>query len=281
MTILVTGATGLVGRHIVNQLLAAGQQVRALTRNPEGADLPKGVEIARGNLAQPETLAPALEGVTALHLITFDGHTDLTTGPEIVELARKAGVRRVTVLRGWDETSVQEALRASDLPWTHVQAVEFMGNHTDWAESIRAEGVVREFNTAPSAVIHEADIAAVAVTALVEDGHGGKDYLLTGPEALTPAQRVAILAAAIGRDIELVQLSEQELRDQMAMWGSSAEEIEFAVQLGANPPEVGQIVRPDVQAVTGKPARTFAQWAEENAGLFQPHNVQEIGSAGR
>ncbi|ALG09718.1 NmrA family NAD(P)-binding protein [Kibdelosporangium phytohabitans] len=269
MTILVTGATGKVGRHIVDHLLSTGQQVRALTRDPSAANLPAGVEVARGDLSDAATLAPALEGVTALHLITFAGYQDLTNGEELVELARKAGVQRVTVLRGWDETSVQEALRASDLPWTHVQVVEFMGNALEWAPGIRDGGVVREFSTAPSALIHEGDIGAVAATALTEDGHAGKEYLLTGPEALTPAERVAIIAKALGRDVRVVQLTEQELRTQLSGQGYSAEDVEFAVQLGANPPQVGQIVRPDVEQATGKPARTFEQWVAENIDAFR------------
>lgn len=101
MKILVAGATGTVGCHIVNHLIQASHPVRALTRNPAKVNLPDGVEVVAGDLAAPETLAPALVGVTGLHLINFDsatgGNVPLQTGPEIVALAKNAGVRRVTV----------------------------------------------------------------------------------------------------------------------------------------------------------------------------------------
>ncbi|WP_188195344.1 NAD(P)H-binding protein [Nonomuraea sp. SYSU D8015] len=272
MTILVTGATGTVGRQIVTQLVERGQPVRALTRNPSAARLPASVEVAYGDLAAPKTLGPALEGVTALHLITFGGddYAPLQTGPDLVELAVKAGVRRVSVLSGWDESSVEEALRAGDLGWTQLLCVEFMANALDWVTSIRDEGVVRVFGNHPGAVIHEADIAAVAVAALVEEGHAGQAYMLTGPETLTPAERVRMIGEVLGREIRFEELSEEQYRASMRAAGESDDMIEFAVQLGANPPEASAVVLPTVEEVTGRPGRTFAQWAAENAAAFRP-----------
>src|SRR5687768_3267296 len=117
--ILVTGATGTVGRQLVNHLVQAGHHVRALTRNPQKANFPAGVEVVTGDLTTPETLVLALEGMTGLHLINFDGGDSgyglLQTGAEIVELAKKAGVQRVTVLRGGEKGSVEMEVEASDL----------------------------------------------------------------------------------------------------------------------------------------------------------------------
>lgn len=193
--ILVTGATGTVGCHVVNQLVRLGQRVRALTRKPAKANLPNGVEIVTGDLAAPQTLAPLLEGVSSMHLITFSGddYTPLQTGPEIVELAKKAGVRRVTVLWSGEgkKGSVEQAVEASELEWTILQPQEFMANALEWAEAIRTEGVVRvPFGGRLTAAIHEADIGAVAATALTKNGHAGKTYTLTGPEVLTPIEQV-------------------------------------------------------------------------------------------
>ncbi|MEV0388419.1 NAD(P)H-binding protein [Nonomuraea sp. NPDC050643] len=271
MTILVTGATGTIGRQIVAQLVERGVRVRALTRNPATATFPGAVEVACGDLAEPRSLAPALEGVTGLHLITFGGddYASLQTGPELVELAAKAGVTRVSVLSGWDETSVEEALRAGDLGWTRLQCVEFMANARDWVTSIREEGVVRVFGDHPGAVVHEADIAAVAVTALVEEGHAGQTYLLTGPQALRPAERVRLIGEAIGREIRFEELDAEGYRALMRASGVPEDMIEFGVQLGANPPEAGGVVLPTVEQVTGRAGRTFAQWAGENAALFR------------
>ncbi|NJP95594.1 NAD(P)H-binding protein [Nonomuraea sp. FMUSA5-5] len=271
MTILVTGATGTVGRRIVAQLAARGTPVRALTRNPAKAAVPDGVEVACGDLTEPGTLAPALEGVTGLHLITFGGddQAPLENGHELVELAAKAGVRRVSVLSGWDETSVEEALRAGDLGWTQLRCVEFMANAFDWAESVRREGVVRVFGNHPGAVVHEADIAAVAVAALVEEGHAGESYLLTGPEALTPEQRVRLLGAAVGRELRFEELTEEEYRASMRAAGVDDDLIEFGVRLGAEPPQAASVVLPTVERVTGRPGLTFAAWAAEHAAAFR------------
>ncbi|MEU6787774.1 NAD(P)H-binding protein [Nonomuraea angiospora] len=272
MTILVTGATGTVGRQIVAQLVARGERVRALTRSPAAARLPGPVEVAYGDLTAPQTLGPALEGVTGLHLITVagDDQAALQTGPELVELAAKAGVTRVSVLSSWDECSVEEALRAGDLGWTQLRCVEFMTNALEWAESIREEGVVRVFGNHAGAVVHEADIAAVAVAALVEEGHAGQSYLLTGPEALTPERRVRVIGEAVGREIRFEELSEARYRASMEAWGAGEELIEFAVRLGANPPDAASVVLPTVEQVTGRPGRTFAQWAVEHAATFRP-----------
>jgi uncharacterized protein YbjT (DUF2867 family) len=271
MTILITGATGTIGRHLVHQLTEAGHAVRALTRNPAKADLPAGVEVVAGDLTDPATLTSAFDGVIAVHLITFGGDNGepLTTGPALVDLATRVGVRRITVLGGWDETSVEAALRSSDLGWTALAPGEFMSGALEWAPSVRDHGVVRLLADWPSAVVHEADIAAVAVTALTEDGHAGRTYPITGPQALTPAQRTRLIGEAIGRDVVFEQLTEGQERDRLRSYGYPEEYVEFGIQLATDPPAAAAVVHPTVERVTGSPARTFAQWATENADAFR------------
>ncbi|WP_283136152.1 NAD(P)H-binding protein [Rhizohabitans arisaemae] len=271
MTVLVTGATGTVGRQVVEQLVQAGRRVRALTRNPAAAGLPPEVEVVRGDLTDVTTLAPAFAGVTGLHTITFDGDGGpLQNGKEITELAVKAGVERVTVLGGWDRSTLEDALTEAGLGWTHLRCVEFMANARDLADSIRTTGGVERFDLGrPSAMVHEADIAAVAVTALTRNGHAGKAYTLTGPQALTLAEQVGTIAAALGRDIELRVLTEEQAREGMRAAGMPEEYVEFAVELEKNPPEEGKAVLPTVEQVTGRPGRTFAQWVGENLHLFR------------
>jgi uncharacterized protein YbjT (DUF2867 family) len=272
--ILVTGATGTVGRQLVNHLVQAGHHVRALTRNPQKANFPAGVEVVTGDLTTPETLVLALEGMTGLHLINFDGGDSgyglLQTGAEIVELAKKAGVQRVTVLRGGEKGSVEMEVEASDLSWTFIQPVEFMANFVEWAEPIRTEGVVREpFGSRLTALVHEADIAAVAATALVEEGHAGKSYTITGPEVLTPPQLLSTIGAAIGRELKFVELSEAQARKRWQEAGYPDEVIEFFVWAHGNTPPAGYTVLTTVEDVTGCPALTFAQWAKEHAEAFR------------
>ncbi|MGY6653720.1 NAD(P)H-binding protein [Amycolatopsis sp. TRM77291] len=271
MTILVTGATGTVGRHLVARLVKTGHGVRALTRDPAKAHFPRGVEVVQGDLTEPGSLAGALEGVTGLHLITFGGDysAPLETGPRLVELAHRAGVRRVSVLSGFYPGGVEAALDASELPWTRLLPVEFMANALEWADSVRTEGVVRVFGNLPGSVVHESDIADVAVAALTTDDHAGKAYPITGPEPVTPERRVALIAEAIGRPIRFEQLSEEQERARLTALGWGPDDVEFGIRLGLNPPETGAAVEPTVREVTGRPPRSFAQWAAENADRFR------------
>ncbi|MBT2525046.1 NAD(P)H-binding protein [Streptomyces sp. ISL-99] len=272
MTILVTGATGTVGRQVVAELVRRGERVRALTRDPAKADFPAGVETVRADLTDPETLVPALEGVTGLHLITFGGEyfAPLTTGPEIVALASKAGVQRITVLNGGGPSDLQDAVEAGDVDWTLVMPVEFMSNTLEWAEGVRTEDSVSEpFVDRLSAMVHEADIGAVAAVALTEAGHAGRTYTLTGPETLTVRDKVRILAAARGKDIGLTELSAAQAAERWRRAGMDQETIDFLLDVYGNTPEVGRTVVDTVERVTGRPARTFAEWAQEHADVFR------------
>ncbi|KOX24531.1 hydroxylase [Saccharothrix sp. NRRL B-16348] len=283
MTILVTGATGTVGRHLVTHLLAAGHRVRALSRRPGNAGLPADVEVVRGDTTDVDSLAAAFAGATAAHLINFGhGYRPLDNGEEVAAAARRAGVGRVTLLGGWAEGTLEPAVRASGLEWTQLRPLEFMANTlTDWGPPLRAEGVIREpHGDRRSAAVHEADIAAVAATALTTDGHAGQTYTLTGPEALTPRDKVRHLAGATGRDLRFEELTPERAR---ALWtteppalriyrvapGGPAEKADFVLGLYGNVPEAGSTPTDVVERVTGRPARTFARWAVEHADAFR------------
>ncbi|MBD2869164.1 NAD(P)H-binding protein [Paenibacillus arenilitoris] len=274
MTILVTGATGTVGQHVTELLVQRGSSVKALTRNPERAraKLPEGVQIAAGDLMKPETLKEALQGIEAMFLIisSDEPNADLNTDPQVVALAEAAGVKRVVVLVGYEEGPVEESLRASGMQWTLVKPAEFMANVlADWRETIRTEGVVREFfGDALSARVHESDIAAVAVEALLGDGHHGRSYPLTGPEALTRREAVQAIASAIGKDISFIELAEEDARQQWREQGYDEESVEFFVQMAKNPPEAGYTVLPTIEQVLGRPARKLSEWAAEHKRVF-------------
>ncbi|MFF8275325.1 NAD(P)H-binding protein [Streptomyces lateritius] len=274
--VLVSGATGTVGRQIVTELLARGHAVRALTRDAVKARavLPEAVEVAVGDLTDPDSLTEALTDVTGLHLITFGGaaFAPLETGPRVLELARKAGVRRVTVLHGGEDTPVERAVKeTADLDWTVVLPVEFMSNALEWAPGVRADDEVREpFADRLSAMVHEGDIGAVAAVALTEEGHGGRSYVVTGPEVLTLRDKVAALGAARGREIRLVELTEEQAVARWRQAGLPEHVIGFLLEAYGNTPEVGRTVVDTVERVTGRPARTFAEWAADHADAFRP-----------
>lgn len=270
-TILVAGATGTVGGQIVKQLAEAGHHVRALTRNAAKANFPAGVEVVEGDLTAPQSFAHAFEGATGLHLINFGGddYAHLNSGPEIVELAKRAGVKRITVLLGGELGLIEAAVQASGLSWTFLQPVEFMGNLREWAESIRSSGTVTEaYANRRSAIVHEADIAAVAVAGLTQEGHSGKTYVITGPETLTPVQMLNTIGQAINRDLAYIERSEEEAIANWKAAGFDEDAIQFFRWIYGNTPEIGYTVAPTVQEVTGRPARPLAQWATENAALF-------------
>ncbi len=271
MTILVTGATGTVGRHVVAHLLDAGQNVRALTRNPEKANLPAEVEVVQGDLTDVASFTRAVEGVTAVHMINIDGTRNimLENGAELVAQMSAAGVRRVTVLLGGERGPLGDALEASDIEWTLLVPVEFMSNAFWWTGEIRNEGVVREpMGDRKTALIHEGDIGAVAATVLVHGGYHGHSLTLTGPEVLTPRRMTGIIGDTIGRDIQFVELTSEQARERWKAAGFSEQDIEFFEWAFYNTPEIGYTVVGTVEQVTGRPARSFRQWVSENAAAF-------------
>lgn len=278
MTILVTGATGTIGRQVVRQLAEAGHRVRALTRTPETAVVPNGVEVVGGDLARPATLASALSGVTAMHLISIGGddYAPLRTGDEIMAMAGAAGVGRVTVLTGSDdELAVLRAVTASGVSWTHVRPLEFMANKLAWGPSIAQDGTVAAFGEAPMAIVHEADVAAVVVAGLTADGHHGATYSPTGPAVLSRPAAAATIGEVIGRTVRFSQLTRAQARAGMLADGVLPEVADYVLDYEANPPPEAAVVSPVVAEVTGRPPRRFAEWVAEHAAAFRPKPSEE------
>jgi uncharacterized protein YbjT (DUF2867 family) len=277
MTILVTGATGNIGRHVVDRLMQAGVRVRALTRNPEAANLPDGVEIIQGDLECPETLGPAFENVERMYLFPVPA-----TATEVAEMAKKAGVRRIVVLssgsapweakyhpRGLYFLLVERAVEAAGVEWTHVRPNGLMSSTLTWAETIRAEGVVRApYGAAAYAHVHEADVADVAVAALLEDRHVGKKYIVSGPESITQTEQVRAISAAIGREIRFEELTPEQARK---LWSSFMPEAEIDAELMILGESVDKPknVWKTFEQVIGRPGRNYAQWAAEHANDFR------------
>jgi uncharacterized protein YbjT (DUF2867 family) len=147
--------------------------------------------------------------------------------------------------------------------------VEFMANALEWADGIADRDEVREpFVSRLSAMVHEGDIGAVAAVALTEEGHGGQEYLITGPEVLTVGDKVAAIAAARGREIALVELTAEQAVAQWRAAGQPEEVVGFLLDVYGNTPEAGRTVVDTVEQVTGRPARTFARWAADHADAF-------------
>lgn len=276
--ILVTGATGNVGGELVRALAGAGHQVRALTRDDASKEFPQGVEQVTGDLNKPEGMRPALAGTSAVFL--YPGYQDMTG---TLAEARQAGVRRVVMLSGSSAASgdmtnavsrymieSETAVRQSGLAWTMVRSFGFMSNTLQWVPQLRAGDLVRApFAGVPVAMIDPYDIAAVAAAALTSDGHEGRVYTVSGPEPLRPADRARILGEVLGRDLRFEAQSDDEARAEMSASMPTAYVdafFDFYVTgtLDESRPQ------PDVADVTGRPPRTFRQWAQAHTAAFRP-----------
>ncbi|AHI00945.1 SDR family oxidoreductase [Kutzneria albida] len=279
-TVLVTGATGNVGRVVVRELVRSGARVRALTRDPSAAALPAGVDLVRGDLTDPEGLP--LRGVDRIYLFPVP-----ETAREVVARAAEAGVRRIVTLSSGAVTAgldsgfhlpVEQAVEDSGLEWTHVRAGEFALNKLFmWGPSIRdSDAIWDPFPDSPGCPMHEADIAEVAVKALLDNEHVGRAYTLTGPRVLTSREQAAQIARARGRDVRFLDVTrEQALAHYERQGGWAAAMARFMLGFESysggepEPVEVELAPLPTVEQVLGKPARTFAQWAQDHAGGFR------------
>ncbi|WP_157254454.1 NAD(P)H-binding protein [Nonomuraea typhae] len=283
MTILVTGATGTVGRHVVDRLLAAGQPVRALTRNPDAAGLPDGVDVVSGDLNRPGELS--FDGVTAVFLIPglFDPEHASDLAQTFTGRATAAGAARIVSLTssgvtgrraGFYKTlrAVEHLVEKSGAAWTHIRPGEFAVNKLDvWGASIRAENLVR--NAYPDGIgvpIHEADIADVAAIALLQDGHAGRAYDLTGPQPLTHRQQAEAIGTGLGRAIAFEALTYGQARQSYIEAGLPMEVAEFILGYQAEYAEEPPPVSPTFEQVTGNSGRTLAQWAADHAADLAP-----------
>ena len=268
MKILVTGATGNIGRMVVDELLALGaDDVRALTVDPVRAALPAGVEVARGFLGRPSTLPAAYAGIDVLYLAPH-----LPTAVEACRLAAEAGIRHIVDLAGpkgahWQ--AIEDAAEACGVPFTHLEPGEFMTNATLWARQIRAGDVVLDTcGDAVNAPIAPEDVASVAARVLLDpSSHVGRSYVLTGPAALSRREKVALIGEALGRELQYVDLPPEEAVRELEkdLGAHAAWYVDGQAMLVEHP----QQAVPTVASLTGRPATTFLAWARRNAHLFE------------
>jgi len=285
--LVVTGATGTIGRPLIDLLVNEGVKVSAVTHGPQATNLPAGVKVVQADLSRPDTIASSLEGVTALFL--HPRAVGLAAG-ELLRLARERGVRRVVVLsatnvddpldeqpsryRGDRNKEVEDAAVASGLEWVSLRPSYFARNTLDaWGAQIRAGDVIRgpyaSFTEAP---IHEQDLAAVAARALLTDtlvARRGRRLELTGPQSLTHQQMVATIGEVLGRPLRYQEIPPEVATQGMVAHGfpepfAQALMARYAKDLGQPAPLSGE-----VEKALGRPARTYAQWVADHAAAFR------------
>ena len=284
--ILVTGATGLNGSELVRRLSARGIPSRALTRNVTKAQslatLPH-VEVVEGDMARPESLAAALKGVDRAMLISSSDPTMLDVQSSFIEAARKAGVRHVVKLSGIIpeldspfrfarmHAEAEKRLEASGMAFTHLRAGEFMPSYFRQVPSIVARGVLAlPMAGARIASIDIGDIAEVAVAVLTTEGHEGKTYPLTGPEALTMAEVAEKLSAATGKPVRYVDVPPEEARQARLAAGLPPFLVDGLDELFAERRKGKESkVWPTIEKVFGWRPASFDEFARRNAAIFR------------
>ena len=267
MKILVTGATGNVGRLVVDELLALGAtDVRALTVDPVKAALPPRVDVVTGYLGKPSTLPAAFEGVDRMYLAPLLG-----TVTEATRMAAAAGVQHIVDLAGDKYTAwepIERAVEDSGVAWTHLETGEFMLNAQIWAPQIQRGDVVRDaYPDAANAPIALEDIAAVAARVLLTDSHEGRAYALTGPQTLTRREKVREIGQALGRELIYEELAhDAAVAELTTVMGEHAGwYLDGVAQMVGYP----QAVTTTVADIIGGPGTTFREWAAKNAALFR------------
>jgi uncharacterized protein YbjT (DUF2867 family) len=274
--IVVTGATGNVGRRLVETLAAAGEEVTAVSRRITASDVPDGVRHRQADLAEPGALSSLFDGAEVLFLLTSGDFVAAGGDVEaVVAEARKAGVRRIVLLSsqgvatGRHAPALEEPVKNSGLEWTVLQPGGFASNAFQWAPAIRADRVVAApFGDVALPVIDPADIADVAAAVLRDAGHGGESYVLTGPEPISPRQQAEALGEALGEPVRFAELTEAEAKTEMSRFMPPAI-VEATLAILGTPTADDQRVSPDVERVLGRPPRAFGEWAARNAAAFK------------
>ncbi|MFJ3644231.1 NAD(P)H-binding protein [Streptomyces sp. NPDC090108] len=280
--VLVTGATGRIGRLVIDRLLDAGVPVRALVHRPEAASaLPPQVEVFTGDLTVPESLDPALKDAGAAFLVWT---APPQTAASVVERLA-AHVRRVVFLSSPHRTphpffqqpnpmatlhaGIERLIAAAGLESTIIRPGMLASNSSPWwAPTIRAGETVRwPYGAAETAPVDDRDVAAVAALALHRDEHVGGDYVLTGPESLTHAAQVDVIGDALGRRIAFEEMTPDEFR---SLSEGTAPGPVIDMLLAAWSAAVGQpaYISTTVADVLGTAPRTFHQWATDHASEF-------------
>ena len=282
--ILVTGATGQIGSEVLSQLRSTGNRIRAMSRRVRPANFPPDVEGVSGDLSAPETLDACLDNIDCVFLVWMAPLA--AAAPAIERIAAHAG--QIVLLTSPHRTphpffqqpnglraihaGVEQLIEASGRRWTFLRPGAFALNCRNWwAPQLRSGDVVRWFyGDAQTAPVHEQDIAAVAVRALCDEGHDGRDYVLTGPTSLTQREQVQIIGEAVGRRLQFQELSRESARAQMIAMKFPPPAADMLLNAYAAAVGLPALVTATVLEVTGAPARSFHDWATDHAADFAP-----------
>ncbi|MFF8532373.1 NAD(P)H-binding protein [Streptomyces sp. NPDC015532] len=279
---VVTGATGNVGRSLVQVLAAAGVRVTATSRGITDAEVPEGVAYARADLADPESLRPVFDRADALFLQNGGAGAHLLSPRDILDVAKAGGVGRVVLLssqgvatrpgsasHGETGRAIEDAVRESGMAWTILRPGGFDSNAYAWAESVRdRRTVAAPFADIGLPTIDPDDIAETAAVTLREDGHGGRIYELTGPALVTPRRQAEAIADALGEPVRFIEQTRDEARAQLLRFMPEPV-VETTLAILGEPTPAERRISPDAERILGRAPRTFADWARRHIAAFR------------
>jgi uncharacterized protein YbjT (DUF2867 family) len=272
--IAVTGATGNVGRPLVQALAAAGEQVTTISRGPSAGDAVAGVQHRQADLSDPDTLRPVLEGADTLFLLVAgeDPHG-------IVDAAKAGGVKRIVLLSSQGAgtrpeiyrhpRTFEDAVKQSGLDWTILQPGGFDTNTFMWAESVRDQRTVTApFGDVKLPFIDPADISEVAAVTLRTEGHGGHTYVLTGPAPISPRQQAKAIGEALGTTVRFVEQSRADAKAHLLQFMPEPV-VDGTLTVLGEPSAIEQEVSPAVEQLLGRSPHSYADWVARNIAAFR------------
>ncbi len=290
-TVLVTGATGTVSTALLGALKGTPRlRVRALIRDPAKAEGLKkdGVEVAHGDLEEPDTLAEAFDGVDILWLLTPASALEPSMGSNAVLAAKQAKVKHIVrnsaIKAGHDAPNrngrlhalVEEAVKASGIPWTILRPHYYMQNLLSSAGSVASDGMLyMNMGQGRVGMIDGRDVGVFAARVIEDPArHAGKTYTPTGPQATTMAEAAETLSSVLGKRVNYVALPPEAAQQAMLGFGLSRWFVGNVVDYGRVYSEGwGDFVTSDFKDVTGKEARSFNQFATDFAPAFGGSSV--------
>ncbi|WP_129662462.1 NAD(P)H-binding protein [Phytoactinopolyspora endophytica] len=272
--IVVTGATGNVGRSLVRTLKHGGTEITAVSRGASGAhNVPDGVRHQPADLSDPQSLKAPFDGAEALFLLVAG-----EMPREIIDVAQASGIQRLVLLSSQGAgtrpeayhhpRSFEDAVRGSGLDWTILRSGGLNSNAFAWAEAVRARRtVIAPFGDVALPTIDPADIADAAATILRDGRHSGLTYDLTGPEPITPRQRASAIGAALGTPVRFIEQDRDEARAEMLRF-MPERVVDGTLSILGDPLPGEQRVGTGVERILGRAPRTFADWAVRNVAAF-------------
>jgi uncharacterized protein YbjT (DUF2867 family) len=279
--VLVTGAAGNVASRVIRRLVERKVAVRALVRSSDRKPAQAGVELFEADLADRGRVRAAMRGVskvyllaTGLDLVELEANVTLAAVDEKVERIVKhsvMGAQHEATLIPRNHRASEKRIEASGLPFTFLRPTSFASNVVGWAGMLKAgDAVYGPFGEMALPVIDPEDIAAVAEKALLEPGHEGKAYELTGPEAVTAIQQVATLGAVLHRTLRYVNVPDDAARKGMVDGGMPPAYADAMIDLVKTLRGLGRIPPTStVEELLGRAPASFADFAKASAAVFR------------